>query len=508
MSTIDHHDRQYLSLLKTVAAEAIHQDGDYKGTPSDHPLMKGVEHYCKTVATSAEVPKPDEGIHSEEDPEVIAYLAYLHHRKAHACIAENKEIEKDLEEQLASFKFGNPKWQSMFDLYVKYYWDYPMHLSQKPQYPSWRDPKFGNGDYNYGVIDWKIPSDATVALIGDIGTGTDVAAAVLLGALSFKPDVILHVGDVYYSGTEEEFNRYFIGLIKAVFEDQGVNIPVFTLPGNHEYFTGAIPYFKCLDSNLLVQEEGQRQQASFFKLDTEDEGWQFLGMDTSFHGHYMGGPASKMDQALKDLHLDAGTAHNPIIEPDMVYVRPDELDWHHYHLNEHQGRTILLGHHQVYSRNQKVGVEQRKVDGKPDPQDTNRAGVNTRLWKGFGTYFDKVAAWFWGHEHNLCIYEDNFRPEGWPEATNEPDDQLQNLRKGRCVGHSAIPVAETEDPYKINYDVPFVRDDLQLSLKDGWYNRGFEIIQLNGKGNEATASYYQVSGAEPEPIKIYEESLT
>ncbi|MFT7034081.1 MAG: hypothetical protein ACJA2S_002590 [Cyclobacteriaceae bacterium] len=508
MSTVDHHDRQYLSLLKTVAAEVIHQDSDYKGTPNEHPLMKGIEHYCCAVCDNEDLDKPDEGIHNEESPEVIAYLTYLHHRKAHAKIADNKEVEKDLEEQLASFKFGNPKWQSMFDIYIKYYWDYPMHLSQKPQYRSWRDPKFGDGDYQYGVVDWKIPSDATVALIGDIGTGTDIAAAVLLGALSFKPDVILHLGDVYYSGTEEEFNRYFIGLIKVVFEDQGVNIPVFTLPGNHEYFTGAIPYFKCLDSNLLVQDENQRQQASFFKLDTDDGGWQFLGMDSSFHGHFMGGPVSKMDQALKDLHLDAKTAHNPIIAPDMVYVRPDELNWHHYHLNEHQGRTILLGHHQVYSRNQTVGITQAEKDGKPDPQDINRAGVNTRLWKGFGAYFDKVAAWFWGHEHNLCIYEDNFRPEGWPEATNEPDDQLQNLKKGRCIGHSAIPVSESEEPYKINNNVPFVRDDLELSLKDGWYNRGFEIIKLNGKGNDAITTYYQVSGAEPEPIKIYEESLT
>jgi hypothetical protein len=508
MTTIDHHEKQHLSLLKTVAAEAIHQEKDYQGTPNAHPLMQGIDHYCDIVANNKEVVKPDEGIHREEDPQVIAYLTYLHHRKAHAHIANNKEIEKDLEAQLASFKFGNPKWQSMFDIYVKYYWDYPMHLGEKPYYRSWRDPKYGNGDYQYGVVDWKIPSDATVALIGDIGTGTDVAAAVLLGALSFKPDVILHVGDVYYSGTEEEFNRYFIGLIKAVFEDQGVNIPVFTLPGNHEYFTGAIPYFKCLDSNLLVQEENQRQKASFFKLDTEDGGWQFLGMDTSFHGHFMSGPASKLDKALKDFHLNAKTAYNPIIPPDMVYVRPDELDWHHYHLNEHQGRTILLGHHQVYSRNQTVGVPQQMKDGEPDPQDSNRAGVNTRLWRGFGTYFDKVAAWFWGHEHNLCIYEDNFRPDGWPEATNEPDNQLQNLKKGRCVGHSAIPVAESEEPYKVNNDVPFVRDNLELSLKDGWYNRGFEIIKLNGKGKEAITTYYQVKGAEPEPIKIYEESLT
>tara|TARA_B110000211_G_C14085829_1_gene556642 strand:+ start:839 stop:2368 length:1530 start_codon:yes stop_codon:yes gene_type:complete len=508
MSAINNYDKQHLSLLKSVVAETIRKDASYKGELGDHPMMLGADHYCKACIDNKEIAKPSNDITNEEDPAIIAYLTYLHHRKAHAKIADNKEIEKDLEDQLNSFKFGNPKWQSMFDLYVKYYWTYPMHEGQKPAYRSWQDPKFGNGDYDYGVIKWKIPSDATVAIIGDIGTGTDIAAAVLLSALSFKPDVILHVGDVYYSGTREEFNEYFVGLIKSVFKDQNVDIPVFTLPGNHEYFTGAIPYFECLDSSVLVQTDDQKQQASFFKLDTEDGGWQFLGMDTSYHGHFMGGPTDKLDQALKDLHIDPKKAFNPVIPPEMVYVRPDEVDWHHYHLNQHKGRTVLFGHHQVYSANQKVGVEQHLLkNGQPDPSDLNRPGVNTRLWQAFGAYFDKVAAWYWGHEHNLCIYKDNFRPEGWPVSTDAYDDEFKTLPKGRCVGHSAIPVAEHETPYKVNNPVPFQGDNLKVDLHNGWYNRGFEILKLNGANKAAKASYYQVIGAEPEPILIYEESI-
>lgn len=506
MKPVNNYESQHLSLLKSVAAEVVHQDEDYQGIPGEHPLMKGVDHYCQKMEQGHEVPEPMD-VETESDPALIAYLTYLHHRKAHAHIADNKQIARDLAEQLASFKFGNPKWQSMFDRYVEYYWAYPMHTGGKPMYRSWRDPAHGNGCYDYGVIDWKIPSYAKVAIIGDIGTGTDVAAAVLVGALSFQPDVILHVGDVYYSGTREEFKRYFTGLIKTVFEAQGVSIPVYTLPGNHEYFTGAIPYFEVLDENVLVNNEQQRQQASFFKIETEDGGWQFLGMDTSYHGHFMGGPAEKMEQAVKDLHLDPAKTYNPVIPPDMVYVRPDEVDWHHYHLNAHQGRTILLGHHQLYSFNQKVGVPQAVKDDKPDPLDYNRPGVNTRLWKAFGAYFDKVAAWYWGHEHNLCIFEDSYRPEGWPAASDAPDEVYKTLAKGRCVGHAAIPVAEGETPYKVNNPVPLVREDLKLDLYQGWYNRGFQILQLNGKGYAAKASYYQVKGAEPEPLLIYEEEI-
>lgn len=506
MQAIHNYENQYLALLKSVAAETVADEGDSPGVPVNHPLLHGVDRYCQAVLNNEDIPQPS-NLNNAEDPDIIPYLTYLHHRKAHASIADNKQVEKDLEAQLASFKFGNPKWQQMFNQYVKYYWQYPHHQGGKPVYRSWQAPQYGAGDYNYGVIDWRIPSNATVALIGDIGTGTDVAAAVLLGALSFKPDVILHVGDVYYSGTDFEFERYFVGLINTVFKDQGVNIPVYTLPGNHEYFSGALAYLNCLDTNTLVCSEKQRQQASYFSLRSEDDGWQFLGMDTSYHGHYMGVKGDKLEAALKALHVNPDNAFNPVTPPPMVYVRPDEVDWHHYHLNQFPNRTILLGHHQLYSANQHVGLPQKEVDGKPDPTDYNRLGVNTWLWRNFGQYFHKVAAWFWGHEHNLGIYQNNYRPAGWPPPTDEPDDVWKNLPKGRCIGHSAIPVAEDEQPYKINNPVPLENDSLKLGLENGWYNRGFEIIKLNGKGNPANVTYYQVQGAEPEPLKIYEETV-
>lgn len=506
MKHLTNYENPHLSLLKSAVSETLsNQQEDQHSVDS---IMEGVDRYCKAVLNNDVIEKPPANFSDANDPWISAYLTYLHHHKAHANIAGNKAVEQELEEQLASFKYGNPKWQSMFDTYVAYYWQYPNHKGGLPYYRSWQDPKYGKGNYAYGVIDWKLPSDATVAIIGDIGTGTDVAAAVLIAALGFKPDVFLHVGDVYYSGTRFEFERYFIGLINTVFKDQGVRVPVYTLPGNHEYFTGAIPYFECLDSNVLVQSEQQRQHASFFKLITEDGGWQFLGMDTGYHGHYMNVKGDKLEAALKELHIDPANAYDPVLPPDMVYVRPDEVDWHRYHLNQCKGRTILIGHHQLYSANQKVGIAQQLVDGKPDSGDLNREGVNTRLWRAFGQYFNKVAAWFWGHEHNLGIYKDNFRPEGWPVPTDSPDDQFKNLPKGRCVGHSAIPVAEHEQPYKVNHPVPLQRNDLKLSLDGGWYNRGFEILKLNGAGKPLTATYYQVEGADPTPLKIYEETIT
>lgn len=509
--TIPVYDDPSLALIKSTAAQAIATQAHHpsRGVPVDHPFLTGIDHYCRMMLDGREpaAPAGDPRSVDPADPEVVAYLTWLHHRKAHADIAENKQIAADLKSQLERFRFGNPLWQNMFDEYVRYYWEYPHHVGGVPHYRSWKAPAFGNGDLSFGAIDWRLPSNATVALIGDIGTGTDVAAAVLVAAMSFKPDVILHVGDVYYSGTHYEFEHYFLGLFDAVFEDFGTRVPVFTLPGNHEYFTGAVPYFECLDSNRLIVGDSQRQKASYFSLQTEDGGWQFLGMDTSFHGHYLGVKAEKLAAALKAIHVDPSDASNPDKPPEMVFLRPDEVEWHQHQLDHFAGRTILLGHHQLYSANQKVGVDPGP-SGTTDLHDYCRPGVNTELWKAFGRYFDKsVAAWFWGHEHNLGIYQDDYRPQGWPPPSADPDSPWKTLKKGRCVGHSAIPVAESEHPYQANYPVPLLRDDLKLDIDQGWYNRGFQIMKLSGAGNPVDVTYYQVAGADPKPLSIFTESI-
>jgi len=499
-----------LALLKSVATQVV--AGERGSThasmaiDADHPLLAGVDRYCEAMSAGAPPPTPNfmaTDSASASDPELIAYLTYLHHRRAHARIADDHELEAQLDAQLGRFKFGNPLWQQMFVEYFKYYWQYPHHLGGKPQYRSWRAKEFGNGNTDYGVVEWRLPADATVALVGDIGTGTDVAAAVLLAALRFQPDAILHVGDVYYSGTAFEMEHRFTGLFEAVLRDRRQEVPVFTVPGNHEYFTGAVALLECLDSRRLAPLEDQAQAASYFCLRSEDDGWQFLGLDTGYHGHYMDVPAAAQAAALRELKVPAHPIEDTTRPVDMVYVRPDEEAWHQHHLDTFPGRSVLLSHHQLYSAAQKVGVAQRSAGGKPDPTDPQRAWVNTELWKQFGSRFgNRVAAWFWGHEHNLGIYQGAYRPSDW--GTGAP---AGTLPLGRCCGHSAIPVQQSEKPYLSLYPVPLERSGLELSLESGWYNRGFQILQLQGAGKPARVTYYQVQGAEPEPLPIYSEAI-
>ncbi len=533
---MDPYNSPHLALLKSSATAAIAKREGGK-VSEEHPMLKAIDTYSEAMLKNIPLvaPKDSENEHSDTDPTIMAYLVQLHHQLAHAEIAKDEQRVTEINKQRARFKFGNPLWEEMFVEYFLYYWDYPFHKGQSPQYRSWQDELYGNNNLDYGTIKWKIPTDATVAIIGDIGIGTDIAAAVLEATLSFDPDVILHLGDIYYSGTPYEFDTRFTGLINEVMKANNKQVPVFNIPGNHEYFTGGVAFYDCLDGMQLVYSADQRQQASFFGLQTEDDSWQFLGMDTSFYGHYMDVPEKIQKATLSLLHNNKvdlpedksnphwANAYNPLfhrcndatiavkdttVKEEMIPIRTDEQEWHANQIKNFTGRTILLSHHQVYSAKQKIGVPQQKIeeDGVlvPDETDTNRAWINTKLYQQFGEFMDtKVAAWFWGHEHNLGIYKDEYRPEGWPTSA----ELLKTIPKGRCTGHSAIPVAEKEAPYEQKYPVPLVNESVKLGITDGWYNRGFQILKLNGSVKPITASYYQLQEAAIKPLLIYTEEI-
>jgi len=182
-------------------------------------------------------------------------------------------------------------------------------------------------------------------------------------------------------------------------------------------------------------------------------------------------------------------------------VRADELAWHHDKLANFAGRTILLSHHQLYSALDVCGVAPKQ------PDDFHREWINTGLWRQFGPAFgDRVAAWIWGHEHNLEVFQDGYRPVDWP-TTREAAEVFKTLPKGRCAGHSAIPVAVGEGPYVQKYPVPLVRPDVKLDITGGWYNHGFQLLELAGAGKPARLSYFQVAGADPTPLPIYVEQV-
>jgi hypothetical protein len=203
-----------------------------------------------------------------------------------------------------------------------------------------------------------------------------------------------------------------------------------------------------------------QQPASFFCLRTQDNSWQLLATDTGQHDY------------------------NPLsVSTALTYVDKEERDWHEARIREFPGKTILLSHHQLFSAYSQIGP--RDVTGKLNP-------VNPELKKAYdqlrGTG-KPIAAWFWGHEHNLCVYQ-----------------PYHDLARGRCLGHSAIPVFVQDKPYQVLTDLsdpPGIIAAATLSKTPDIYAHGFATIAL--APGKATVDYYEDRNGSA--FKLYSEKI-
>lgn len=155
----------------------------------------------------------------------------------------------------------------------------------------------------------RIPNRARIALLGDWGTGRYGAVTCAQTIVAAKPayDVLIHLGDVYYSGTRDETRRNFLDVWPVV-------------PGaisracnsNHEMYAGGFGYF---DMTLPTF----KQPASFFCL--ENDHYRIIGLDT---GYDQGKLAGTQAAWVRNLVASAG-----------------------------KRRIIILSHHQPYSLREK-----------------------------------------------------------------------------------------------------------------------------------------------------------
>jgi 3',5'-cyclic AMP phosphodiesterase CpdA len=345
---------------------------------------------------------------------------------------------KQLDDSLR-FSTCDPLWAEAVTEYVRFF---DVDKGQIPYRPS-------KGPDDPAPL--PLAGNATVALIADWGTGTAEARSLLERVAAHRPDVLIHLGDVYYSGTSTENAQYLLGIVNEVL-GRGADrpVPVFNLTGNHDMYSGGGPFYETLGQLNLppLAPPGQLQTHSFFGL--RSSGWQILGMDTGLH-----------DSDVFD------------VATSMTYLEDSELAWHKHQIASAGGRrTILLSHHQLFSAFNQIG-----------PKDNGDRSMNNLLHSQFGDVLDQVEAWLWGHEHNLEIYA--------PYA---------GLRRGRCIGCSAVPVFATQEPYKVcaGSKIPLLPANpalpgvpVMLGTTGGVYNHGYVILKLDDAHRTATLSYYQ-----------------
>lgn len=303
---------------------------------------------------------------------------------------------------------------------------------------------FGQKRPYVGPLQGKDPGNIRVAILGDWGTGTSVAAsqAVFRQALEQNPDYLIHLGDVYYTGSpntkwppyagEDKEYENFINLWSACPK----SVISFTLNSNHEMYCGAHGYFE----NALTAPPFRTQNGkSYFLL--ENDHWQIFGLDSAYDSPYV----LYMKGALND----------------------EQTHFVQSHVHPHK-RVIVFTHH--------TGL-------------VNDGTQYESLWNDVKTALNGNSPhyWYWGHIHNGIVYS-NRTPAG-------------SATRARCVGHSAFPFGlawgltkPRSKPTPIDYieTVEFFAHESAGDDHPGRMKNGFALIEL--KGSSINETFYDEDG--------------
>lgn len=189
------------------------------------------------------------------------------------------------------------------------------------------------------------PAVGRVAVLGDWGTGLYGAPKIAEAVRNDKDPfaILLHLGDVYYSGTGLEVQQRFLDLWPA--RKEALNR---ALNSNHEMYSGGDAYF---DATLPAF----GQEGSYFAY--QNTHWTLVGLDVAYHDH-----------AIDDEQVDWLV--------DILAKAGDR-------------KVILFSHHQLYSS---LEPEQ---------------GAKLWSHPVFGEILrrKRIFAWYWGHEHRCTIFE-------------------------------------------------------------------------------------------------------
>jgi Calcineurin-like phosphoesterase len=349
-----------LSLWQSSLDQVLHQGTTTAVSPPWTPrtsidektfagdLMREATRHCKAVLGTLQTSKVWEALHdlalrlnlTSVNSVSDCSSAYL--KLAAAVLNNDRAAEATYRAELTRFGNCDPRYVEAMNNYVDYY-----KLAHKPiPYRNWS-----------AISDYveELPESCTIALIGDWGTGQEPAKTVLQCVATHKPGIVIHLGDIYYSGTRYEADNYFMSLVRLVF---GATMPkVFTLSGNHDMYSGGVGYYWLLDQI--------KQKASFFCL--RNKFWQFIGLDTGVNDY-------------DPFNVDTSTPT----------LKATEFEWLEDKVTNSAGaRTVIMSHHPLFSVYERI----------------NSQPVNEPLHRQFKDLLTRITAWYWAHEHNLVVYK-------------------------------------------------------------------------------------------------------
>ena len=252
-----------------------------------------------------------------------------------------------------------------------------------------------------------IPDQVQIAIAGDWGTGewrttSNTAPGTRVGSqiASLRPDLSVHLGDVYYAGSSDEEQHLLVNLWP------GGWLGAVTMNSNHEMYSGATPYFQVALGSPAFQIQ---QQCSFFAF--ENNAWVIVGLDSAYYSNEEG--------LYEDGSLYPGTG--PQVQLDFLKAQVAKGK-----------KVIVLTHHN--------GLLE---DGSSP----------TNLWSQVMSAFADGAGpayWYWGHVHAATV----FKPYGpanvlsrccghgalpWGQASDLANSQLVLWYENRPANDPDIP---------------------------------------------------------------------
>jgi hypothetical protein len=422
----DHFLSLYQSAIDTAIRTHLPADAPRPGLENDtvRAAAQLATYKDNDIAIPAQAPP-----HIAQDAWTTARLAY---ELLQAKLTGNKAAADELADQLQGGQF-DPRWAEAITEYVNYFGSAGQR--REPQYIR-PEPDLPILTFNPGSV---------VGLLADWGTGTAAAIILAKQLAAFNPDVIIHLGDIYYSGTPEECDRNFASILNSNFDR--TRVPIYNLTGNHDMYCGGVGYYGLLPK--LNPPPLAAQPASFFCLRSTDAQWQFIAMDT---GRFDYSPFG--------------------VQNVLVDIGPEEQEWLAARIAEFTGKTILLSHHQLFSSFSQIGPA--GPDGALTPYNPNLKKVFDTFTQAAAQGGGSIAAWYWGHEHALSIYE-----------------PFLGFAKGRCIGHGAIPVLIDDNNHPLAKLIEPTPKLLTSTLGGigSVHAHGFAILRFVHDGS-CTAEYY------------------
>ncbi|WP_062262520.1 metallophosphoesterase family protein [Endozoicomonas arenosclerae] len=198
-----------------------------------------------------------------------------------------------------------------------------------------------------GKASYNKPEGVKIALIGDWGTGLREARDVLGFALAMQPDIVIHLGDVYFSGSKSEFAEHFLEFLPE--PDREGRPDFFSLNANHEMDGAGIGYFNVLKHPLFERQK----QSSHFVL--EVNGWTLLGLDSAYNADGIQYTTGRIRDKFQSELLSASqhkahklillSHHNPL-SPDGTRTTPLWEDAYHA-LGNNAPQYWYFGHQHI-----------------------------------------------------------------------------------------------------------------------------------------------------------------